>query len=100
MVPLAVVQLQVMQVTGTVALVSQVTGVVPTAVASRAAAEVALRITVYVPWVLVTVPTVSSGALRVSSPAAIRVAAVAPATVLTTAAVPLRIPAFGRHCEP
>ena len=88
--------------TGTVARVSRVTGAVPTTVAPRvaAAATAAYHITVYVPWVLVPIPTISSGVLRVSTPTATIVAAIAPATVLATAAVPLRIPVIGCHCEP
>ena len=86
--------------TGTAALVSQVTGAVPTTVASRAAAAATLRITVYVPWVLATIPTTSSGALRVSSPTATVVAAIAPAIVRIGVAVPLRIPVIGRRYKP
>ena len=97
MVPLRVTL--VMQVTGTVARVSQVTGAVQTSPPTRAAAAitVANRITVYVPLTLVVaIPT----ARRVSTPIAKQALATALDTVQETAAVPLRIPTIGRHCEP
>ena len=99
-VPAAAMVVTLALLTGTAAQASRVTGAVPTTPATRAAAAAATRITVYVPWVLVPIPTVSSGVLRVSTPAAAVVAAIAPATVLATAAVPLRIPVIGCHCEP
>ena len=105
MAPLAVVQLQVMRVTGTAARASQVTGAVPTGGATRAvaAATAGIRITVYVPLTLaVAIPI----ARRVSTPAVTQVrqrvvfVLVAPAIVRITAAVPLRIPVIGSRREP
>ena len=80
--------------TGTAALVSQVTGAVPTSGAIRA---IVATITAYVP---LTLAAAIRGVRRVSTPTVNQVAAIAPATVLTTAAVALRIPTIGRHCEP
>ena len=87
--------------TGTVARPSQVTGAVPTPTTIFAAIIAPTYITVYVPLIQVAAnPT----ARRVSTPTAGIVAATVPATVITTAAVPLRIPAVLSgvccHCEP
>ena len=95
----AMVRLRVtlaMQVTGTAALVSQVTGAVPTSLASRAGPSLPLTTFVYVP---LTLATVVPGVRRVSPLAATLVAAFAPASVLAAVAVPLRIPVVCRRCK-
>ena len=97
-VPAAAMVVTLALLTGTAAQASQVTGAVPTWEVIRATAET--LITVYVPWVLVLIPTASSGALRDSVLAVDQVVAVAPVVVIAPAAVPLRKPAVCRHCEP
>ena len=78
--------------TGTAAQVSQVTGQAQTPVSMGG--QLLVLVVNTIAWVH------ASGARVKCTPTALVVAAIAPATVLTTAAVALRIPTIGRHCEP